>query len=125
MKSTSKIHCHYLLNHCIDCSSFIAFNNNNSDQTDGSDVKVYENRFIGRYDSLVYIDSDILPLQNADTYFYANETYLKNGNYIRVVKEQIQTGVNYNIFKESGTDAIYTFENQWLPSCVFYAANRL
>lgn len=75
-------------------------------------MKVYENRFIGRYDSLVYIDSDILPLQNADTYFYANETYLKNGNYIRVVKEQIQTGVNYNIFKESGTDAIYTFENQ-------------
>lgn len=75
-------------------------------------MKVYENRFIGRYDSLVYIDSDILPLQNADTYFYANETYLKNGNYIRVVKEQIQTGVDYNIFKEGSADTIETFESQ-------------
>lgn len=78
-------------------------------------MKVYENRFIGRYDSLVYIDSDILPLQDADT----------NGNHIEDVNKQIQTDVGYIIFKEGHADAIATFENQLLSSCAFYAANHL
>ena len=104
----------------------LLFYNNNPKQTNGTNVKVFENRFMhGRYDGLNRIDNDILPLQDVDTYFYTNETELKNGNYIRVVKEQIETDVDYNIFKEGDDDAISTFECQLLASCAYYAINHL
>lgn len=89
-------------------------------------MKVFENKFIyGRYDDLERIDNDILPLQDVDTYFFTNETELKNGNYIRVVKERIETGVDYNIHEEGTADAIETFELQLLASCACYANNHL
>lgn len=104
----------------------LLFYNNNSKETSGTNVKVFENKFIyGRYDGLKRIDNDILPLQDVDTYFYTNETELKNGNYIRVVKEQIETDVDYNIFKEGDDNAISTFECQLLASCACYAINHL
>lgn len=94
------------------------FNDNNEN--------ILENRYVtGKYNGLKRLDMDSLPSQHMDTYIYNSNKEFEKGNYIRITKFMIDTGINDNLQKEKNDYFTATFNAQFSTCSEIYAADHL